>query len=532
MNFKASRVLSHPNLALLVIAIVAIGVRIAFLAWQVRHPGFDWSNPDGYLQQGLALTRDGTWRWTFDAVAYLWASGSWVLPPGYPIFLSFFYQDASAGPWNAAIAQCIVVGLSVIPVYFLGRALHTTRTGLIAAAVWAVWLPSVAGRHVFIQEQLYLPLLWMALAALAVCLDRWSSPTRFALAGAALAAATLTRAMPLYFLPPLAAGICFAGPSRSEAVRRSLATLCGFTIIAAPYVAWLSFSMGELILIDNHMAIWQAKSESEVPGLAHTVRLLLQDFAGNVGEKLQLGRNLLQVSGFSWAHHYSPARGPADAWWLAMAVRVLHDGLFVIASILAPIGLVLARQPRVAALLGGWTLLVTGLTMAAGYSGGRYRAPFEVVLVCAAAVVLGGSLRKPRALLAAAGLAGTLIIAVIVLPQYRRNLTSPVSYGLSAPGLPLTGQPAVAWGRSGFYANPTNGVVTVEVAVPDGSPELTLAISVDGAMVSRVAAAAGSPARARLRAGSRPLMFVEVDPAPRDNAAAAPIRYTVRVVVQ
>jgi hypothetical protein len=119
---------------------------------------------------------------------------------------------------------------------------------------------------------------------------------------------------------------------------------------------------------------------------------------------------------------------------------------------------------------------------------------------------------------------------VIVLPQYQRNLTAPVSYGLSAPGLPLTGQPAAAWGGSGFYANPTNGIVTVEIAVADGSPDLTLAISVDGAMVSRVAAASGSPARARLRAGSRALAFVEVDPTLSDPGSSAPIRYSVRVV--
>ena len=57
------------NPSLIVITVVAIGVRLAFLAWQVHHPAFEWSNPDGYLQQGLALTRHGSWQWTFDAVA-------------------------------------------------------------------------------------------------------------------------------------------------------------------------------------------------------------------------------------------------------------------------------------------------------------------------------------------------------------------------------------------------------------------------------------------------------------------------------
>ena len=519
------------NPALIAITVAAIGVRLAFLAWQVQHPAFDWSNPDGYLQQGLALTRDGSWRWTFDAVAYLWGGSSWVLPPGYPIFLSLFYQHGAASPMGAAIAQCVIGGLAVLPVYALGRALHTPRAGLIAAAAWALWFPSITGRHVFIQEQLYLPLLWTALAALAVCLDRWSSPRLFAAAGAVLAFATLTRAMPLYFVPVLVAGIVFAGPARGEGVRRALATFGGFALVVAPYVLWLSVSVGELILIDNHMAIWQSTSDS-APGLTETVRLLAIDFAGNVGEKLQLIRNLFQVSGFSWAHHYSPARGPRDAWWLGMAVRSLHDGLFVIASVLAPLGLVLARQWRAAALLVGWTVLVAALTMAAGYSGARYRTPFEVVLVCGAAVVLAGAWRKPHAVVTSAGIAATALVAVIVLPQYQRSLTSPISYGLSATGLPLTGQPAVAWGPSGFYTAASNGLVSLELSVPAEGPDLVFDISADGALVSRLTAAAGQSVRTRMPAGSRLLVFIEVTPTKSDAAAAGAITYSVRAVVE
>ena len=519
------------NPSLIVITVVAIGVRLAFLAWQVHHPAFEWSNPDGYLQQGLALTRHGSWQWTFDAVAYLWGGSSWVLPPGYPVFLSLFYQSGSSSPMPAAIAQSVVGGLAVLPVYALGRALHTPRAGLIAAAVWALWFPAVTGRHVFIQEQLYLPLLWSALAALALCLDRWSAPRTFAAAGAVLAFATLTRAMPLYFVPFLVIGIGFAGPARPEGLRRAAATLGGFALVIVPYVLWLSLRFGEVILIDNHMAIWQSKSES-APGLTETVRLLATDFAGNVGEKFQLVRNLFQVSGFSWAHHYSPARGPQDAWWLALAVRLLHDGLFVLAAVLAPLGLVFGRQRRAAALLAGWTVLVAALTMAAGYSGARYRTPFEVVLVCGAAVVLAGGWRRPHAAMTSLGVAATVLIAVIVLPPYQRNVTLPVSYGLSATGLPLTGQPAVAWGPSGFYTRAANGVVSIEIAVPGESPDLLFDVSADGAMVARLTAAAGQSVRTRIPVGRRELVFIEVKPTRRDTAAAGAITYSVRAVAE
>jgi 4-amino-4-deoxy-L-arabinose transferase-like glycosyltransferase len=521
----------NSNPALIVITVVAIGVRLAFLAWHVHHPGFEWSNPDGYLQEALALTRHGSWRWTFDAVEYLWGPGSWVLPPGYPVFLSVFYQHGATSPMGAAVAQCVVGGLAVLPVYVLGRALQTPRAGLIAAAVWALWFPSVAGGHVFIQEQLYLPLLWTALAALAMCLDRWSAPRFFALAGAALALATLTRAMPLYFVPLLMIGIVFAGPVKSEGLRRSLATLAGFVLVVGPYIAWLSLRYGELILIDNHMAIWQATSGSP-PGLAETARLLATDFVKNVGGKLHLIRNLFQVSGFNWAHHYSPARGPEDAWWLALGLRLLHDGLFVAASVLAPVGLVLARQRRVAVLLLGWTVLVAALTVAAGYSGARYRTPFEAALVCAAAVPLGGGFRRPHPLLTVMGLAASILIAVVVLPQYQRNLTAPVSYGLSAPGMPLTGQPAIAWGPSGFYTLATNRVVSIEIAIPDGCPDLMFDVSADGTMVSRVTAAGGESVRTRIRVGSRQLVFIEVKPTRRDAASTEAISYSVRVVFE
>ena len=508
---------------LLALAAAAVGVRLAYLTWQLGHPGFEWMDPDGYLRQAGALTRTGSWHWTFDAVAYTWGGQNWRLPPGYPVFLSFFAANDTQGQWAAAVAQCVLGGLAVLPVYVVGRALHTERTGIIAAAMWAAWFPSITGRHVFVQEQLYLPLLWTAMAALSTSLAQWQRPGRFAIAGACLGLASLTRAMPLYFLPPLLFGLALVGSDRRAALTRAVAVLAGFAAITLPYIVALSAQDGRLVLIDNHMAILQARTQA-VPDFGTTVRLVVQDLAKTFTSKLQMIPGLFQVYGVSWLYYYSPARTPEQAWWLALVVRVCFDGLFVVTSVLAPIGLMLARQRRVAVLLVGWTLLVMITTVAAGFAGGRYRAPLEIALIVGAAAIAGPARTWPRWPVAVVALVTAAMISWQVVPAFLRTPGLVAPYGISAPAMPGAGRATECRGACGFFAAVRGGVF--EIDVDRASRDAIAALKVDGTQLRMLAITAGVPNRARLPVGDRSFVFIEVVP----QSDGAPLQFHVRLV--
>lgn len=115
------------------VALVLIGVALRLIAlYDVRVlERFAWSDPDQYLSQAHALTRGGSWHWTFDAVRYSWGRRLWVLPPGYPVFLSLFALWPSTFPGAAAIAQVVVGAFAAVPMYFLGEYLQSRRAGLI-----------------------------------------------------------------------------------------------------------------------------------------------------------------------------------------------------------------------------------------------------------------------------------------------------------------------------------------------------------------------------------------------------------------
>jgi hypothetical protein len=508
------------------ITAAAVAVRLAYLAWQLRHPGFEWMDPDGYLRQAGELTRTGAWQWTFDAVSYHWGGQNWRLPPGYPVFLSMFSANPLNGQLAAAVAQSVVGGLAALPVYVVGRALHNDRTGVIAALLWAAWFPSITGRHVFVQEQLYLPLLWTALAMVSTSLAHWHGPLRFAVAGFCLGLATLTRAMPLYFLPVLLVGIALVGSDRRAALRRSLALLAGFALITAPYIAALSLHDRQLVLIDNHMAILQARSRA-VPDLASTVRAVAQDVATTLAAKLQMIPGLFQVYGVSWLYYYSPAQTAQQAWWLALAVRVGFDGLFVVTSVLAPLGLVLARQRRVATLLVTWMLTVMVLTVLAGFAGGRYRAPQEIGLICGAAVICGLAWRRPRWPAAAAAVAVSSLIAWHVVPALLRAPALKAPYGIAAPAMAAAGQGSECRGACGFFAAVRGG--SIELEVDRATAGRTMALRLDGTHAGTMTIGPAAPARVRLAAGDRSFVFIEVGPADA-GAGIEGLRFHVRLV--
>jgi 4-amino-4-deoxy-L-arabinose transferase-like glycosyltransferase len=509
------------------IAVCAIGLRVAYLLWQLSAPGFQWSDPDGYLRQAATLTAGGSWRWTLKAVQYNWGGYIWLLPPGYPVFLSLFY-GAGSTPLPAAVAQAIVGGLATISIYFLGRSLHTPTTGWIAACVWAIWFPAVAGRETFVQEQVYIPLLWTAVAALAVCIDRWLPPSRFVGAGALLGIAALCRAMPLFFMIPLVPLLWWFGRAHQDKGKCAAAFLGGFALVTLPYILWLSAATSHLVLIDDHMMIDQNADISDRRFMSNAIAITIDGFVNDIGWKATVARGLFKVYGPSWLYHYGGAVSEAMAPLMGLAVHVTFDGLFVAVAVAAPLGLAFARGRQVAVTMFAWILLVTAASAAAGFTGLRYRAPFEGLLICAAATVVGGGLRnrsRPALILASAA---TVVLAAITVPEYVASWKVSVPYGLNGWTREKSYEQTFGRGSAGFYAPAIRGAIDVELEGMADAPTSQLLVRVEGVPVERLRLAPHERQRIRVPVGNRPIAFVEVS---AENGAHQPApAYYIRTV--
>ena len=182
--------MSRPSvLTLALIVLLGFSVRIAYLLHATSQPRYEWVDPDHYKLKGRILARDGEgWRWTFDAVRHSsYDQRFYVLPPAYPVFLSLFALFPGY-PFSAQVGQIFMSTATVALLFFLGRQLHSERTGLIAAAIYAAWLPNIIAVWSTMQEAIYVPILLLAFVLLlrAVLKQDGLSHWDFAAAGSRL----------------------------------------------------------------------------------------------------------------------------------------------------------------------------------------------------------------------------------------------------------------------------------------------------------------------------------------------------------
>ena len=177
-------------LTLAVIVLLGFSVRIAYLLHVTSQPRFEWVDPDHYELKGRVLAQDGQgWRWTFDAVRHSsYDQRFYVLPPAYPVFLSLFALFPGY-PFSAQVGQVFMATAAVALLFFLGRQLHSERAGLIAAAIYAAWLPNIIAVWSTMQESIYVPVVLLAFVLLLRAVVKQDAATRwdFAAAGAAFA---------------------------------------------------------------------------------------------------------------------------------------------------------------------------------------------------------------------------------------------------------------------------------------------------------------------------------------------------------
>ncbi len=396
---------------LLALAIVAgIVARLAYLNAAMAAPGFEWTDPDYYLFKSHALfDANGHWRWTAEAVQYRHRGRLFHLPPLYSLFLSLF----GFTPWPlaqaAAVAQALLPTVTSIAAYALGATLHSRRAGLVAGMFLALCPAFLTSAPVFVQEQIYIPLLMASLAMLAWLVAAKRRAAWWAATGALFGLAALTRSMPLYYLPPALGLAVWMAPDRRALTRGLLPLAAGFVAVTLPYSVMLSLSLGRWVFIEDHASIslvaYTRIISTKPPSLFSELGLLINAVATEPVRVLTTFGDYVsaafKLSGRRWVDLSFPLATGGWRTLLNLYAAVFADLAFAAGVVLGPFGVILARCQGVARVLAIWPPIVILLTAIAAYGGPRYRLPFEVVVYVFAAVVVAGEWRRPARLLTA-----------------------------------------------------------------------------------------------------------------------------------
>jgi 4-amino-4-deoxy-L-arabinose transferase-like glycosyltransferase len=359
-------------------------------------------------------------------------------------------------PFNAQVGQIVLATLTIVLVFALGSQIHSERAGLIAAGVYALWLPNLIAVWSTMQEALYVPLLVLGFVLLFRAAGREGGFWAFCLAGIVFGAAALTRSMPVYFVPLAAALLWQRRLGKSSRVVGGF--LLGFSLATVPYSFALSRHLGQPTFIENHgglriAARYGEGTSEKPPGLLETASTLSRAFFSSPGAVLadwwRTARSLLQVNGGRLLQIYLGSKTKTEARLWKIAAHALADFLFVASLILTPFGLALARRPAFALFSAVWILLNFGLTALSGFGGPRLRAPFEPHLIVLAAVPLAGGDRRLRPSGARLAAAASLGLAALVLPQIPASLKAKADYGVHWPLDPPPKRSAMT-GEAGF----------------------------------------------------------------------------------
>lgn len=522
-----------PRLALGTILALGLAVRLLYLAQVTSPPGFVWDDPDSYMSHGLEMAsgKHG-WHFDFDVVEHRVEGGRYVLPPLYPVFLSFFAL-LPGYPLNAQVGQTILATFAIFFVFLLGREIHSDRTGLVAALAMALWFPNIIAAWSTMQEALYIPLVLLAF----VVLLRARSVAGFLVSGLIFGLAALTRSMPLYYLPVAALLLLWShGAKRGALLTGGLAL--GFCALTVPYSIVLSRHLGAPTFIENHGGLRVASEQGgpvsgRPPGILTTGVALVRGFAAEprrtMAEWRETTRSILHVNGGRLLQIYLGARTKAGSLAWKAAVHVFGDLAFVAVLLLAPFGFVWCRDRDGAWFLGAWILLNLALTVLSGFGGPRLRAPVEPFLMVLAAVAVSGGRRPaiPLALVASALVSAAF--GLLVIPQLPRSFAARGDYGVDWP-LDPPPKRAPMVGEAGFNVLSVDG--SVELALrprnerPNGATRVT--VSLEGELAEEIVVGADEVEHwFRLPWPVVDLVHVEIEA--RDAASGAPVKVLVIV---
>lgn len=529
---RSSRLRTSVWLGIVVAAALLLRC-LALLQAMQRSPN-PWVDPDGYLDKALLFVADNRgWHWDFNAFMYLRR----VKAPLYPFVLSLFAIFPDGFRLSAALMQIALGTAAVGGLYVIGRDVHSPRAGLIAAAIYALWLPTLSSVPFFLQEQLHVPLVIIGLALFVRAAARSAPPTRFALAGGVLGLAALARSMPLYYVGPAALlYVALPAPDRRTAARQAIALLLGFLVVVLPWCVYVSAKRGQLILIDNmgsallgatYSGFQPELRPAPLPTVVESLRMVWRaathDPARFWGARVADFQRLFRLVGGQWLQFQPPVATHTQALALKTIAHT-SDLLFALSAVLAPLGVVLASRRREANLVALWVGLYLGLLVMFAWSGVRYRAPYEPELIGLAAVVLAGGWTRPRPLALGLALATSLAIGAALAVALPRTAEAGAMYGFKA-WVPVGGaQQASIVGEAGFSMLAEGDSVKLRLSSAQSTPPespVRVRVFLAGREVDQVTLDAGE--RQLRYIWKRPVAYVELRATFENSQRPAPL---------
>lgn len=231
-------------ISLAVISLLAVVLRIA--AAVVLNQKLD-SDPLAYFTMARSLAEHGAPADNFGQHAFF--------SPGYPLVLApFFVLLGSSVPVALAVNMLLSI-VSVWLVALLGRSLsHRNDVSLLAALVFALWLPGIWESTLLARENLSTPLL-VALALCAVHLPRSRHPAALALlTGLVWGAALMAGASALLMWAGVAVALWLlwrATGRLASAIRAGLCFAISATLILSPWLYATDRMVGRPVLTTN-----------------------------------------------------------------------------------------------------------------------------------------------------------------------------------------------------------------------------------------------------------------------------------------
>lgn len=357
-----------------------VGVRMSAI-WLASRGSTPWIDPDEYLPRATTLLHGMPW---LQALA---GDNGQIRPPLYPALLAAGRWIAMPPAWML-ILQALASGAACALVIALARRIADGRGALLAGWAFAVSPAWILSAPAFWSEHIDTPLVALALLLLTIARQDLSAMAWIG-TGAAFAAAALTRSIPLYVVPVLAAIVMF----REPCARRGMAVaLTVFTLVAGAYIATATRAAGRLILVENSAEWhWRARSSPDTAAVASLSTVLPAMIHEAQASPIRLGREAISHVRMTFAPAPWNAQ-TAEQFPLAVTtlLRWADAGFVVLLLGLAFIGARIAHDRTAVLLFGAWIgVHLILIALSSTNAGPRYRAPLDPALLALAAVTLG-----------------------------------------------------------------------------------------------------------------------------------------------
>jgi 4-amino-4-deoxy-L-arabinose transferase-like glycosyltransferase len=249
--------LPRPPKALVVIVVVGFALRLAWCLYAAREPQGLY-DPFLYrlLSDAVAHGHGYDYPPPFNGVGIGYAPTAYY-PPGYPLLLAAFewvtlHTFVPEGLTAIVVVVNLVAGVAAIVLaYGIGRRLADVRTGLIAAALVALWPNLILHTAVTLSETLFIALLLLTIFLVVRVPLQGYEWAKVCAAGAVLGLATLVRPVSLPLIGAFAVAWLVAGvPWRTTLVRTGVVTLTCIAVLM-PWIVRNRIVMGAAVLTTN-----------------------------------------------------------------------------------------------------------------------------------------------------------------------------------------------------------------------------------------------------------------------------------------